>query len=130
MSLRSQTLCLILVVQAAASTWRPERIVGMDYPEIALARRLQGVVEIECHLANDGTVVIAAPLSGDSTLTSAAVRNAMSWRFGRIGGGGTTHRLTYRFEIRKKSELSVPQFRFVMPGQVTVSATESGTAAR
>jgi TonB family protein len=114
---------ILLGAHAWASVWRPERIVGLEYPESALIRGLEGVVEIECYIANDGSVARAEPVSGEAELAPVAIRNAMQWKFRRINSGDATYTLTYRFQIQKVSKTSVlPGFRFVMPGQVFITA--------
>lgn len=119
---------ILLGVHASGSVWQPERIVGLEYPESALIRGLEGVVEIECYIANDGSVARAEPVSGEAALASAAARNAMQWKFRRISSGDTTYTLTYRFQIQRDSKKPVsPAFRFVMPGQVFITVQQAAS---
>lgn len=106
--------------------WQPQRIVGLDYPERALIQGLDGVVEIECYIANDGTVARAEPRSGEAALAAAAARNAMQWKFRRISSGDGTYKLIYEFRITRHSKSPRSAvFRFVMPGQIFVAAEEA-----
>lgn len=79
----------LLGVSAMAQSWQPEKVVGLEYPRSALVMGLEGAVKIECYLADDGTVIRAEPISGDEELASAAIRNAMRWRFRRVHSGNT-----------------------------------------
>lgn len=117
----------LLCINGLAQTWQPERIIGLEYPKSALIRAQEGSVEIECYIANDGSVVRAEPMSGEAELASAAIRNAMHWRFRRISPGNDKHRLVYHFRIKAVPKASdLPRFRFVMPGQVFVTAEKTG----
>jgi TonB family protein len=111
-----------------AQSWQPERIVGLEYPKSALILGLDGVVEIECYVDNDGNVVRAEvaradPQSRYRELASAAARNAMLWKFGRPRSGEDRYKLTYHFQIQSVPlGKDVPGFRFKLPGQVFVTA--------
>lgn len=116
----------MLGANAMAQSWQPERVVGLEYPRSALVRGLEGAVEIECYLADDGSVARGEPISGDEELASAAIRNAMQWRFRRVNSGNNRYILVYRFRILKDSTTGEsPGFRFVRPGQVLVTAAEA-----
>lgn len=117
---------LLLGAGAWGEVWQPQRIVGLDYPERALIQGLEGVVEIECYIANDGSVARAEPRSGETALASAAARNAMQWKFRRISSGDGTYKLIYEFRIMRHSKSPrAAGFRFVMPGRVFVAAEEA-----
>ncbi len=118
----------LLAVNAMAQSWQPVRVVGLDYPRSALVRGLEGAVEIECYLADDGRVARAEPMSGEEELASAAIRNAMQWRFRRVKSGNNRYILVYRFRVLKSSKAGEsPEFRFVRPGQVFVTAVGTAT---
>jgi TonB family protein len=113
---------MLLCGHATAQTWRPERIVGLDYPRSALVRSVEGSVEIECYIANDGTVTRAEPIHGEEELASAAIRNAMRWKFRRTSSGEGGYRLVYHFRIQKVSKtVDFHRFRFRMPGEIFVT---------
>jgi hypothetical protein len=115
----------LLGVSAMAQGWQPEKVVGLEYPRSALVMGLEGVVEIECYLADDGSVGRGEPISGDEELASAAIRNAMQWRFRRVHSGSNRYTLVYRFGILRGSKGGEsPGFRFVRPGEVFITATE------
>lgn len=115
----------MLGVNAMAQSWQPERVVGLEYPRSALVRGLEGVVEIECYLADDGRVARGEPISGDEELASAAIRNAVQWRFRRVNSGNNRYTLVYRFGIlRGEKAGESPGFRFVRPREVYVTAAE------
>lgn len=106
-----------------AQTWQPQRIVGMEYPKTALMRGVEGAIQIECSIADDGTVAWAEVLSGEAELAAAALRNARLWTFRRTASSTATYTLTYSFQIRPMPKgTDSPKFRFVMPGQVFVTA--------
>ncbi len=116
---------MLLGVTAMAQSWRPERVVGLEYPRAALVRGLEGAAEIECYLADDGSVARAEPVSGDEELAAAAIRNAMQWKFRRVHSGANRYTLVYRFGILRGSKAGEsPGFRFVRPGEVFITAAE------
>jgi protein TonB len=57
------------------------RKVEPAYPEAARRANLQGTVVLDAIIAADGTVVNLHPISGDESLTSAAMDAARWWRF-------------------------------------------------
>lgn len=104
-----------------AQTWQPQRIVGMEYPKTALMRGVEGTVQIECSVDDDGTVSWAEVLSGEAELAAAALRNARLWTFRRTASGTRTYTLTYSFQIQPMPQgKDSPKFRFAMPGHVLV----------
>lgn len=121
----------LLSAHAWAADWKPVRVVGLVYPEAAVIQGLEGTVKIDLHIANDGSVdwvVIREqdPMTEETTLASAAVRNAREWKFRRINSANAgQYTLTYRFQIRRGEGARGPsEFRFVMPDQVFVTAGE------
>jgi TonB family protein len=119
-------VCLtVLGVTAAAQSWQPARVVGLEYPLSALVRGIEGVVEIECYLTEDGRVARGEPLSGDEELASAAIRNVMQWKFRRVHSGSNRVTLVYRFVILRNGKAGLsPGFRFVRPKEIFVTALE------
>ena len=110
-----------------AQSWQPERIVGLEYPKSAPILGWEGTVEIECYVDNDGNVVRAEvaradPLLSYRELASAAVRNAMLWKFRRTRSSEDRYKLTYHFQIQSVPlGRDLPGFRFKLPGQVLVT---------
>src|SRR4051812_17918646 len=77
---------LILTIASAchaedAAVWTPARIVNIDYPLLALQSRTHGPVEIECMLADDGSVSSAKIRSGSALLGRAVLERIGEWRF-------------------------------------------------
>lgn len=115
----------LLGTNAMAQAWQPEKVVGLEYPRSALVMGLEGSVEVECYVAGDGSVARAEPISGDEELASAAIRNALKWRFRRVNAGNNKYTLVYRFGILRGSKVGdSPGFRFVRPGEVFITAAE------
>src|SRR5260370_41377945 len=54
---------------------------GMNYPPLARAGRVQGVVVVRVVLDNDGKVVGADAISGNGILIPATLANARTWIF-------------------------------------------------
>ena len=108
---------------ALSEPWAVGTIVGMRYPNHALAVGLEGKVEIRCYIGNDGQVLKAERVSGTPELAVPAEENALKWKFRRVDSGQGTFLLVYHFEIRKvEAPNETRGFRFVMPGNVFVTA--------
>jgi outer membrane biosynthesis protein TonB len=60
---------------------------AIEFPPLAKAVRVQGVVRIEVCVSEVGEVVLAKPVSGQPILIGAAVESAKRWRF-KAGGTG------------------------------------------
>jgi hypothetical protein len=116
---REWILVVVLGGTVQAETWQVQRIVGLEYPRWAQISGLEGSVEIECYIRNDGVVIRAERISGNDDLASIAIRNALRWKFRRVGSGDATYTLTYSFQIDSSRRLR--RFRFVAPRQVLVS---------
>jgi hypothetical protein len=115
----------LLGITAVAQSWQPAKVVGLGYPRSALVMGLEGAAEIKCYLANDGSVARAEPVSGDEELASAAIRNAMQWRFRRVHSGNDSYTLVYRFRILRGSKAGeFSGFRFVRPGEIFITAAQ------
>jgi hypothetical protein len=125
-ALTAYVVCLAMIgMSAAAQSWQPVRVVGLEYPEAALVRGLEGIVEVQCYLTQDGRVSRGEALSGDEVLASAAIRNAMQWKFRRVDSGPNRFTLVYRFVILRGAQSGLtPHFRFVMPKDIFVTAVE------
>jgi TonB family protein len=85
--------------------WIPKRIIGMDYPHLARAARIEGRVEVLCRINPDGSVAFTW-VSGDPHpfLARAAAENASGWAL--MAGSSTgqlpeTVRLIYTFKMEE-----------------------------
>jgi TonB family protein len=57
------------------------RRVEPEYPEQALAHHIQGLVQLDVHISEDGAVQDASLASGDPLLAEAAIAAVRQWRF-------------------------------------------------
>jgi periplasmic protein TonB len=84
-------------LKAATSKVQP------DYPAIAKQLHLEGAVEVEAHIAEDGTVESAKPVTGNAVLANAAVAATKHWKFSPFMAGGKAVKavasLTFNFKI-------------------------------
>lgn len=111
--------------------WAVQRVVGLEYPRHALVTRLQGTVELLCVMGNDGKVIRVDRISGNEELAAAGIRNARNWKFRRIESGEGGYKLVYHFQIRIVTALTrTPRFRFVMPGDVFITAEQLGAVGQ
>ena len=58
------------------------------YPDMAKQLRLEGSVEVEAHISEEGTVESVKPLTGNAVLMSAAVSAMKLWKFTPFTEGG------------------------------------------
>ena len=110
--------CVLLALQLGAPETidipRAIRVVGMDYPPLALAARVEGTVRVRCHLDQQGNVVSAErlepPASRMDPLGEGARTNALRWKFTSSNDQrrGDSIELSYVFAIETKSG---PPFR-------------------
>jgi protein TonB len=74
-----------------------------DYPVIAKQLHLEGAVEIEARIGEDGTVLSAKPLTGNAVLANAAVAATKHWKFTPFTEGGKAVKavapLTFNFKL-------------------------------
>ena len=107
-------LCSVLIVvwsllaanDKTAQQWVPKRIVGMDYPHLARAARIEGLVQVVCSINPDGSVASARVTGNPNPILAKAAReNAFSWTFMGASGGGQSREavtLVYSFKMEKK----------------------------
>ena len=62
---------------------------GVDYPEAARRKGVQGTVSLEVSIAADGTVSDARVVSGPEELRNATLQSVLQWHFTRASGAGT-----------------------------------------
>jgi protein TonB len=84
-------------MKAATSKVQP------DYPVIAKQLHLQGAVEVEAHIGEDGSVASVKPVSGNAVLANAAVSATKQWKFTPFTVDGKAVKavasLTFTFKI-------------------------------
>jgi TonB family protein len=77
--------------------------VAPDYPVIAKQLHIEGAVEVEAHIAEDGSVESVKPLTGNAVLTTAAVAAMKHWKFTPFMSGGKAVKaiapLTFNFKL-------------------------------
>lgn len=108
-----------------APGWIPSRIVGIDYPLLALQSRTHGPVEIECILASDGSVSSAKILSGSPLLGRAVLDRLSEWQFRATSSGlqqPAVVTLTLMFRLEEQA-VSAPKTKFVYEYPYTVTVT-------
>ncbi len=125
-------LILIASPQSATSEWTPKRIVGMDYPRIALLAQVEGEIEVNCELNPDGSVHSAKPFGQAKPhplLLKAVQENAGLWIFMRSSEGipkTNTIVLKYSFKLQGgPSDHPRSQFIFDYPNKVSVTSERS-----
>jgi TonB family protein len=84
-------------MKAATSKVQP------SYPDIAKQLRLEGTVEIEAHIDENGSVESARPVTGNAVLATAAVAATKNWKFTPFTSGGKAVKavtdLTFNFKL-------------------------------
>jgi protein TonB len=84
-------------MKAATSRVQP------DYPAIAKQLHLEGAVEVEAHIAEDGSVESVKPVTGNAVLANAAVTATKRWKFTPFTAGGKNVKavasLTFNFKL-------------------------------
>jgi TonB family protein len=77
--------------------------VAPDYPVIAKQLHIEGAVEVEAHIAEDGSVESVKPLTGNAVLANAAMAATKHWKFTPFMSGGKAVKavapLTFNFKI-------------------------------
>lgn len=84
-------------MKAATAKVQPE------YPVIARQLHLEGKVEVEVHITEEGLVESAKPVTGNAVLANAAVAATRHWRFSPFMAGGkpvkATADLNFTFKL-------------------------------
>jgi TonB family protein len=84
-------------LKAAMATVQPE------YPVVAQQLHLEGAVEIEAHIGEDGSVDSARPLTGNAILADAAIAAIKQWKFAPFMVGGKAMKaiaeLAFKFKL-------------------------------
>ena len=112
--------------QPAKPAWQAQRVVSLEYPRLAALGRIQGVVEVECLLDEDGSVRSARVIRGHDLLAKAARENVMKWRFQRTSHNGTgsvpsSVTVEYTFRLPGACEPPCPTtFVFEFPNKALV----------
>jgi TonB family protein len=73
------------------------------YPAIAKQLHLEGAVEVEAHINENGSVDAVKPVTGNAVLANAAVAATMNWKFTPFTAGGKAVKavaeLTFNFKL-------------------------------
>ena len=114
---------LFNVSPLTAQDWLPTRIVGIDYPVLAIQARISGRVRIKCLLDENGKVLSTEilELSGTSKglrdlLGKAAQENAAQWSFSRstsVKEEQPSIVITYDFEFQTKANPAYLRSKFI-----------------
>jgi protein TonB len=84
-------------VKAAKEKFEPE------YPAMAKQLHLEGAVQLEAHIGENGTVEEVKPLTGNAVLMNAAVAAIKKWKFTPFTSDGKAVKavadLSFRFKL-------------------------------
>ncbi|HXE05014.1 MAG TPA: energy transducer TonB [Bryobacteraceae bacterium] len=74
-----------------------------DYPVIAKQLHLEGAVEVEAHINENGAVDSVKPITGNAVLANAAVAATKNWKFAPFTSNGKAVKavteLTFTFKL-------------------------------
>jgi protein TonB len=92
----------IHVSQAEAIKAAKQRI-EPEYPAVARQLHLEGAVELEAHIGENGSVEEVKPLTGNAILMNAAVTAIKKWKFSPFLADGKPSKavadLSFRFKL-------------------------------
>jgi TonB family protein len=80
---------------------------GVEYPERAMEKRIQGTVVLEATLDADGMVSDARVLSGPQELRKAALESVLEWHFTH-DAAGSTRQVSIAFQLPAEGDTSKP----------------------
>ena len=120
----------MLTIPLSAQEISPTRIVGMEFPPLAISARVQGAFKIKCSVSPDGKVRSAEIVDTVSRpvrdiLGKAAQDNVLQWAFSSIKADQSERSVVifYRFElIVNHDPAGESRFVYESPGQVIVTA--------
>lgn len=97
---------------------------SLGYPDLARQTAIQGFVEIEIVIGNDGGISSARAISGHPLLKQAAEKNIKTWRFGPSSAGDRRLTVTYEFRLEPPKTYYRPESQnaFELPTRVTVTS--------
>jgi hypothetical protein len=101
------------------------RTVPLDYPRLALIAMIQGRVELQARISEDGAVMSISAKSGHPLLLPAAKESLLQWRFTPCSGdlGTCTVAIKFVFVIKGQCpDKCKTEFIVNRPDQVTVRA--------
>ncbi|SRR5712692_5386760 len=113
-----------------ASERSVQRLVSMEYPDLAIQARMQGEIVVECAVDTEGRVTTARVVRADQAMTNqdrsllgtAAMENVKQWRFQK-GSDPTTVQVVYRFSLEDQpTRRRTTRFVFEFPNTVYVSS--------
>jgi TonB family protein len=116
-----------------SQSWEPSKVVGMEYPVIAIQSRIQGVIRVRCALDESGRVasVEIAEMSGSKgareILGAPALENAAKWIFRNNDPNLEAPRfvsLSYNFRLEPRSNPRYlkSDFVFEYPQSIIITA--------
>lgn len=112
-----------------SANWIPSRVLGMSYPQVARAARIDGLVEAKCMLGQDGSVSAIEIVSGHPLLIAGVKANLLQWTFGRDKAINVDDKLPnevvveYRFQLKgncDKYNRCKEEFWYEVPNHVTI----------
>jgi TonB family protein len=119
---------LIVVFSAwGLAAWKPGRILGMAYPRVARAARIEGPVQAKCSIRADGSVANVIIISGHPQLQQSVKDNLLHWTFQNVDSDGgialDEFVVTYTFQLRgncDKYNKCDEEFWYEYPDRVSV----------
>lgn len=126
---RSVTLLVALILMACAAKaqngWIVARLSAPDYPLLAQEARIAGTVKLMCSTTARGQISHCDARSGHLLLRTAAVQNAMTWRWRRnpeVMSHGSKLILFYEFKLVGPGVRGRPkvEFAFEEPNLIRV----------
>jgi len=110
----------------SSAGWLPARILGLQYPQVARAARIEGTVVAICTVQSDGSIGGVEILSDPPLLASAVKANLIRWTFRRTDAGSKAEDrilVTYTFDLKgdcDKYNRCKEEFWYEPPDRVTV----------
>jgi len=94
----------------------------LHYPPLARQTRTEGNVRVHIAIARSGLVEHAETLQGHPLLVQWALQNAKEWRFAAMESPLELD-ITYKFVLRKASEMNFSSVSFDVPGEIRVESS-------
>jgi TonB family protein len=127
------TFCLMVSLTGvlSASGRRVQRVVSMEYPDLAIQARMQGRIVVECIVDAEGEVTFAKVIrsegmtdQGRSILGEAVVENVKQWRFQTTSDtDAPSVQIEYKFTLEKEAKRKrATRFVFEFPNLVYVTS--------
>jgi TonB family protein len=115
-------LCSLLLTSSlfasAAEIPSVKAAVAPEYPPIAVAGRVSGVVTVRVAIDDSGAVIQASVLQGHPMLKEAALDAAKKWRF--EAGSAATISLKFDFTVLPEKAAQESEITFLPPDEIEV----------